>query len=115
MEHDEHEKLSDCLGGLAGGGCTLPFERMRDLTGGVLPEAAASSAWWADPDEWQAWPGTRAWASAGWRVESEHAGARLVGLEGIGDELLGDYERIRRRRLRRSSGIRHGEDQDSER
>ena len=41
MEHDGLKKLSDYLDGLAGGTCTLPFERLRELTGRVLPEAAA--------------------------------------------------------------------------
>ncbi|MCY3814401.1 MAG: hypothetical protein OXH15_21695 [Gammaproteobacteria bacterium] len=81
MEHDGLKKLSDYLDGLVGGTCALPFERMRELTGRVLPEAAASSAWWTDPDGWQAWPGSHACASAGWRVESVHAAARLVRLE----------------------------------
>lgn len=41
MEHDGPEKLRAYLGG---GSCTLPFERMRELTGRRLPEAATSSA-----------------------------------------------------------------------
>lgn len=89
MEHDGVEKLRAYLGGLAGGSCTLPFERMRELTGRVLPEAAASSAWWTDPDGWPAWPASRAFWRAGWRLESVHAAARLVRLERIA-ETAGD-------------------------
>ena len=112
MEHDGHKKLSDYLGALVGGTCTLPFERMRELTGRALPEAAASPAWWTDPDGWQAWPGSRACASAsaGWRLESVHAAAGLVRLERIGDEGEGDYQSTRRRR---TSRIGHGEGQGS--
>lgn len=90
MEHDGLKKLIDYLGGLAGGTCTLPFERMRELTGRVLPEAAASSAWWTDANGWDAWPGSRACASAGWRLESVHAAAGLVRLERIGADAAGD-------------------------
>ena len=86
MEHDGLRKLGDYLDGLAGGTCALPFERMRELTGRALPEAAASSAWWTDPEGWLAWPGSRACAGAGWRLESVHAAAGLVRLERIADD-----------------------------
>ena len=90
MVHDELRKLRAYLGELAGRSCTLPFERMRELTGRELPEAATSSAWWTDPDGWDAWPGSRVCRSAGWRLGSVHAQARLVRLERIGEEKPGD-------------------------
>ena len=90
MDHEGLEKLRAYLGRLAGGSCTLPFERMRELTGRVLPEAAASSAWWSDPDGWHAWPASCVCRSAGWRLESGHAAARLVRLERIGGETSDD-------------------------
>ena len=83
MDHDGLEKLRAYLGGLAGSSCTLPFERIRELTGRVLPEAAASCAWWTDPDGWRAWPASGVCRSAGWRLHSVHASARLVRLERI--------------------------------
>ncbi|MCY3597622.1 MAG: hypothetical protein OXG71_09355 [Rhodospirillales bacterium] len=86
MEHDGLEKLCAYLGGLAGGSCTLSFERMRELTGRLLPDAATSTGWWTDPDGWDAWPASRACRSAGWRLESVQAAARLVRLERIGEE-----------------------------
>ncbi len=89
MEHDGLDKLRAYLGRLAGGSCTLPFERMRELTGRVLPEGAASSAWWTDPDGWPAWPASNACQAAGWRLHSVHASARLVRLERIGDSAGG--------------------------
>ncbi len=89
MEHDGLKKLRAYLGELAGGSCTLPLERLRELTGRELPEAATSSAWWTDPDGWQAWPGSRVCRSAGWRLESVHAEARLVRLERIGKDNAG--------------------------
>ena len=54
MEHDGLKKLRAYLGELAGGSCTLPFGRMRELTGRELLEAPTSSAWWTDPDGWHA-------------------------------------------------------------
>lgn len=90
MEHDGLKKLSDYLDGVVGSSCTLLFERMRELTGRVLPEAASGSAWWTDPDGWPAWPGSRACASAGWQLESVHASARLVRLERIAGNAAGD-------------------------
>ena len=89
MEHDGFEKLRAYLGGLVGGSCTLPFERIRELTGRVLPEAATSSAWWTDPDGWHAWPASSVCGTAGWQFHSVHASARLVRLERIGDNAAG--------------------------
>ena len=85
MEH-EIDKLRAYLGGLAGGSCTLPFERLRELTGRGLPDAATTPGWWTGPDGWEAWPASRACRRAGWRLESVHAAARLVRLERIGDD-----------------------------
>ena len=90
MEHDGLDKLRAYLAGLAGGSCTLPFERMRELIGRGLPEAATSPAWWTDPDGWHTWPASGACRTAGWRLESNHAGARLVRLERIRDDTRGD-------------------------
>ena len=73
-------RLRDYVDGLSGGSCTLPFERIRELTGLALPEAAATEAWWTDPCGWDAWPPSDACRSAGWRVESVHPAARLVRL-----------------------------------
>ena len=80
MDSDGFGKLRDYLDGLAGSSCTLPFERIRELTGRALPEAATAEAWWSDPAGWDAWPPSGACRSAGWRVESVHAEARLVRL-----------------------------------
>ena len=81
MENDGLDKLRAYLAGIAGGSCTLPFERLRELTGWGLPEAATSPAWWTDPAGWDAWPASGACRSAGWRLESVHGSARLVRLE----------------------------------
>ena len=81
MEHDGLEKLRAYLAGIAGGSCTLPFERLRELTGRGLPDAATSSAWWTDPEGGHAWPASSVCRSAGWRLESVHGSARLVRLE----------------------------------
>ena len=80
MEHDGHEKLRAYLAGIAGSSCTLPFDRLRELTGRVLPEEASSSAWWTDPEGWDAWPASGVCRGEGWRLESVHASARLVRL-----------------------------------
>ena len=85
MEHEGLRKLRDHLDRVAGASCTLLFERMRELAGRSLPEAAASPAWWTDPDGWPAWPGSRACRSEGWRLGSVRAAERLVRLERIGD------------------------------
>ena len=90
MEHDGLEKLRAYLDRVTGGSCTLPFARMRELTGRRLPEAATSSAWWTDPDGWYAWPASRACRTAGWRLESVHAKPRLARLERIGEDTAGD-------------------------
>ena len=73
-------KIHDYLDRVPGGSCTLPFGRIRDLTGVALPEAADSEAWWTDPCGWDAWPPSEACRSAGWRVVSVHASVRLVRL-----------------------------------
>ena len=83
MENDGLDKLRAYLGGLAGGSCTLPFERMRELTGRRLPEAATSLAWWSEPEGWPAWPAAEVCGTAGWRLESVHAAARLIRLERV--------------------------------
>ena len=81
MEHDGFENLRAYLAGIAGGSCTLPFDRLRELTGRVLPEGAASAGWWTDPAGWHAWPASDVCRGEGWRLESVHASARLVRLE----------------------------------
>ncbi|MYE01673.1 MAG: hypothetical protein F4Y03_10415 [Alphaproteobacteria bacterium] len=78
MDADGTGKLRDYVDGLRGVACTLPFERIRELTGLALPAAADSQAWWTDPSGWDAWPPWGACRSAGWRVESVHPEARLV-------------------------------------
>ena len=90
MEHDGLEALRAYLRGLVGGSCTLPFERMRELTGRRLPEAATSAAWWSDPDGWPAWPASGACRTAGWRLQSVHAAEHLVRLERIGVDTTDD-------------------------
>ena len=80
MEHDGLEKLRAHLAGIAGGSCALPFDRLRELTGRVLPEGAASAGW-TDPGGWHAWPASGVCRGEGWRLESVHASARLVRLE----------------------------------
>ena len=80
MDADGLEKLQRYLDRVTGGSCTLPFEGIRDLIGLELPEAAASETWWTDSAGWPAWPASNACRSAGWRVESVHAAARLVRL-----------------------------------
>ena len=81
MNHDGLEKLRAYRAGLAGSSCTLSFERLRELTGRGLPEAATATAWWTDPAGWQAWPASGVCRSEGWRLESVRAAARLVRLE----------------------------------
>ncbi|MDE0350243.1 MAG: hypothetical protein OXM56_11135 [Gammaproteobacteria bacterium] len=72
--------LYDYLDRLSGASCILPFERLRELTGLELPEAANSEAWWTDSSGWDAWPPSGVCRCAGWRIESVHASARLVRL-----------------------------------
>lgn len=84
MERDGLERLRAYLAGIAGGSCTLPFERLRELTGRALPEAAASSEWWTDPEGWPAWPALGVCQAAGWRLESARAAERLLRLERMG-------------------------------
>ena len=84
MEDDGFERLRAYLAGIAGASCTMPLDRMRELTGRVLPEGAASPGWWADPDGWHASPASGVCLCAGWRLESVHGSARLVRLERIG-------------------------------
>ena len=55
MDRDGFGRLRAYLDGVSGGSCTLPFERMRELTGEPLPEAATSEAWWTDQAGWDAW------------------------------------------------------------
>ena len=81
MDTDGTGKLGDYVDGLSGVSCTLPFERIGELTGLALPEAAASEAWWTDPSGWEAWPPSSACRSAVWRVESVHPDTRLVRLK----------------------------------
>ena len=80
MDKDGFGRLRAYLDGLSGGSCTLPFERMRELTSEPLPEEAASEAWWTDPAGWDAWPPSSALRAAGWHVESAHPSALLVRL-----------------------------------
>ena len=81
MNHDGLEKLRAYLAGIAGSSCTLPFERLRELTGRGLPDAATASAWWTDPAGWHAWPASGVCRSEGWRLASVHGSARLLRLE----------------------------------
>ena len=92
MKHDGLEKLRAYLAGIEGGYCTLPFERLRELTGGGLPEAAASSEWWTDPEGWPAWPASGVCRTAGWRLESARATERLLRLERMRGSSLGDQD-----------------------
>ena len=45
METDGFGKLCKHLDGLSGGSFTLPFERIREVTGQALPDVANSEAW----------------------------------------------------------------------
>ena len=85
MERDGLDKLRAYLAGIAGGSCTLPFERLRELTDRGLPEAAASSEWWTDPEGWPAWPASSVCRAAGWRLESARAAESLLRLERMGN------------------------------
>lgn len=89
MEHDGLEKLRAYLTGITGGSCTLPFERLRELTGEGLPEAATSSEWWSDSEGWPAWPASSVCQAAGWRLESAHTADRLLRLERTRDSSSG--------------------------
>ena len=80
MDNEEFGGLRAYLDGVAGGSCTLPFDRMRELTGQPLPDAATSETWWTDPAGWDAWPPSSALRAAGWRIESAHPAALLVRL-----------------------------------
>ena len=81
MEYDGLEKLRAYLAGIAGGSCPLHFERLGELTGRALPEAARSSEWWIDPEGWPAWPAAGVCQAAGWRLESAPGTEGLVRLE----------------------------------
>ena len=80
MDNDGFRNLRAYLNGVSAGSCTLPFDRMRELTGEPLPEEAASEAWWTDPAGWDAWPPSSALRAAGWQVESAYPTALLVRL-----------------------------------
>ena len=80
MDNDGFGRLRAYLESVSGGSCTLPFDRMRELTGEPLPEKSSSEAWWTDPAGWDAWPPSDTCRAAGWRVESAHPEALLVRL-----------------------------------
>ena len=83
---DSFQRLVAYLAAVPGNACTFPFERMRELTGALLPDAAMSAAWWTDEAGWHASPASQACLAAGWRLESVHASAELVRFTYTGDE-----------------------------
>ena len=59
---------------------------LRQNAGTDRPRAAGGGGvarWWTDPERWRAWPASGVCRTAGWRLESVHASARLVRLEGL--------------------------------
>ena len=70
--------LAAYLSPLSGVSCVLPYDRIAELSGQILPAEAGSEAWWTDGGGWDAFPASRACASSGWRVESVRVDARLV-------------------------------------
>ncbi len=86
---DAFQQLVAYLAAVPGNACTFPFERIRELAGAALPDAAQSAAWWTDEAGWRACPAFQACLSAGWRLESVHAAANLVRFVRTGDESPG--------------------------
>ena len=86
---DSIQHLVAYLAAVPGNACTFPVERIRELTGATLPDAAMSVAWWADRAGWHASPASRACLSAGWRLQSVHAAAGLVRFTRTGDDSPG--------------------------
>ena len=56
MDGDGWTALVAYLKGVAGVTCVVPLERIRDLLGGGLPDAARSPDWWTDAAGWGACP-----------------------------------------------------------
>lgn len=97
----EFERPGEALGGflarLAGRSCVLPFQRVQELAGGGLPEAAMSVAWWTDVEGWPASAAAPACLSAGWRLDSVTNSARFVRFVRVG----GDAGRVRGKAMSR--------------
>jgi hypothetical protein len=96
------------LGTVPGNSCTLPFERIRELTGAPLPAAAMTAAWWTDGAGWERSPVSTACVSAGWRLQSVHAAARLVRFRRIERGGAARGAVAARRRLVRRPALRSG-------
>ena len=90
---DSFQRLVAYLAAVPGNACTFPFERMRELTGALLPDAAMSAAWWTDEAGWHASPASQACLAAGWRLESVHPAAELLRFTYTGDESPGGRRR----------------------
>ena len=75
---DGCQPLAAYLARVTGASCTLPVERVQDLTGGEFRIAGESDEWWADAAGWGASAAARACLAAGWRLESVHAREGLV-------------------------------------
>lgn len=86
---DAFQQLVAYLAAVPGNACTFPFQRIRELAGATVPDAALSAAWWTDEAGWHASPASQACLSAGWRLESVHAAAGLVRFIYTGDESPG--------------------------
>ena len=78
VKTDGYENLGAFLARLSGIACTMPLARVLQLTGGVLPTAATSAAWWSEPEGWEASAGSGVCRSAGWRVEKVHMPTGLI-------------------------------------
>ncbi|MYD94151.1 MAG: hypothetical protein F4Y02_10755 [Chloroflexi bacterium] len=80
VERDRWQALEKYLQSVAGVTCVVPLERIRELLGAGLPDAARSPGWWTDAVGWEACPASGLCREAGWRVESVHpAGAVRFG------------------------------------
>ena len=70
MEPDDYEPLVAYMAGVAGRSCTLPFDRIQDLTRSRLPAVATSPGWWTKPDGWGADAASKACLATGWQFSS---------------------------------------------
>lgn len=80
VESDGYQPLAVAayLARVTGVSCTLPVERVHDLTGGEFRVAAESDVWWTDAAGWRASAAARACSAAGWRLESVHTREEFV-------------------------------------
>ena len=93
MDPDGNEPLVAYLTGVAGRSCTLPFDRIQDLTRATSHGAAALPGWWTEPDGQAAKAASQACLAAGWRFESVHPSAGLVRFVRVAGAAIGEDAR----------------------